>query len=242
MINTMASLETVATLAKHRGFIFAGSAIYGGLQNSWDYGPLGTLLKNNLRDAWWHHFVKTRSDMFGLDAAILMNPKVWQASGHVVNFADPLVECKHCHKRFRLDDDSLMPKEDYDRAAKPAPNESFPDFTASLKNIRCPSCDVKGKYTQPRQFNLMFKTAIGSTQESQEEVYLRPELAQSMFVDFKQVMDTMRTRIPFGIAQVGKVFRNEITPGNFTFRTLEFDLMEFEYFIKKEDTRAIFFG
>lgn len=199
-------MDKIVSLCKRRGFIFPGSEIYGGLANSWDYGPLGVELKNNLRDWWWKRFVQKRSDMFGLDAAILMSPKVWEASGHLKEFSDPLVECKKCHARYRED--------------------QRPD-----KCDKCGSTD----FTPAKKFNLMFKTFVGTTDESASEVYLRPEIAQAMFVNFKNVLDTMRPRLPFGIAAIGKAFRNEITPGNFIFRTLEFDLMEFEYFIEQKD-------
>jgi len=228
MKESITNLETVATLAKHRGFVFPGSAIYGGLQNSWDYGPLGTLLKNNIRDAWWHHFVQTRSDMVGLDAALLMNPKVWQASGHVDNFTDPLVEDKVTHQRYRAD--HLLEE----ATGETAEGLSIDELAQALQKNNVTSPDGN-ELSEPKQFNLLFTTSLGSVEGKKQEVYLRGELAQSMFVDFKRVLESMRQRIPFGIAQVGKVFRNEITPGNFTFRTLEFDLMEFEYFIKEKD-------
>jgi glycyl-tRNA synthetase len=230
--------------------VFPGSEIYGGLANSWDYGPLGVELKNNLRDSWWKRFVTSREDMVGLDAAILMNPKVWEASGHISNFTDPLIECKKCHFRFREDQFPFNPsdlnfhekwlncyrachgmedKHDHTKAQK-AETES------RHKGIsQCANCFEFVGYTEPKQFNLMFKTAIGTTAEKSSEVYLRPEIAQAMFVNFKNVLDTMRKRLPFGIASVGKAFRNEITPGNFIFRTLEFDLMEFEYFIRENE-------
>jgi glycyl-tRNA synthetase len=202
-------MEKIVSLCKRRGFVFPGSEIYGGLANSWDYGPLGVELKNNLRDSWWKRFVQSREDMVGLDAAILMNPKVWEASGHIGNFSDPLVECKKCHKRFREDQ------------------------VADINLKETPCTTGKHEFNEAKQFNLMFKTAIGTTQEKSSDVYLRPEIAQAMFVNFKNVLDTMRKRLPFGIASIGKAFRNEITPGNFIFRTLEFDLMEFEYFVKE---------
>ncbi len=215
-------MEKIVSLCKRRGFVFPGSEIYGGLANSWDYGPLGVELKNNLRDSWWKRFVQNREDMVGLDAAILMNPKVWESSGHIANFTDPLVECSVCHNRFRSD----------------AINQS--QIQGDNGKYKCPGIFKNGPcpgtlkdLTQPKQFNLMFKTSIGTTEESSSDVYLRPEIAQAMFVNFKNVLDTMRKRLPFGIASVGKAFRNEITPGNFIFRTLEFDLMEFEYFVKE---------
>src|SRR3989338_2221062 len=199
------SMETIVNLCKSRGFVFAGSEIYGGMANSWDYGPLGVELKRNIMNAWWQRFVASRGDMVGIDAAVIMNPKVWEASGHVEGFTDPLVECKKCHERFRADQID---------AAKP-----------------CARCGAKDGFTDPKNFNLLFKTFIGSTEDSASVAYLRGELAQAMFVDFPQVLQTTRKRLPFGIAQQGKCFRNEITPGNFIFRTREFNLMEFEYFV-----------
>ncbi len=192
--------------------MFPGSEIYGGMANSWDYGPLGVELKNNIKKLWWKKFVQERDDMVGIDAALLMNPKVWEASGHLKNFTDPLVECKKCHNRFRS------------------------DTLEGQKN--CPECG--GEFTQAQQFNLMFKTFIGPAEESANIAYFRPETAQAMFVDFKNVLNTTRRKIPFGIAQVGKAFRNEITPGNFIFRTREFEQMEIEYFIREKDWKESF--
>ncbi|KKR04856.1 MAG: Glycine-tRNA ligase [Candidatus Uhrbacteria bacterium GW2011_GWF2_39_13] len=198
-------MEKLVALSKQRGFVYPGSDIYGGLANSWDYGPLGTELKRNIMNAWWHHFVSSRGDMVGIDAAIIMNPKVWEASGHVEGFTDPLVECKKCHERFRADQiDTSKP---------------------------CARCGNKDSFTDPKNFNLLFKTFLGSTEDSSSVAYLRGELAQAMFVDLPQVLMSSRKRLPFGIAQQGKCFRNEITPGNFIFRTREFNLMEFEYFV-----------
>ncbi|HTP57089.1 MAG TPA: glycine--tRNA ligase, partial [Candidatus Paceibacterota bacterium] len=207
-------MEKVVSLCKRRGFVFPGSEIYGGLANSWDFGPLGTELKNNLRDWWWWRFVQSRDDMVGIDAAVIMNPKVWEASGHVAGFSDPLVECRNCHARFRADQIDLA-----------AP---------------CPNCGKKGMFTEPKQFNLLFQTSIGSVEGDKGRAYLRGEIAQAMFVNFKNVLNTTRNRLPFGIASVGKAFRNEITPGNFIFRTLEFDLMEFEYFIRETEWEKTF--
>jgi glycyl-tRNA synthetase len=204
-------MEKITNLAKRRGFIFAGSEIYGGLANSWDYGPLGTELKKNIKDEWWSRFVRMRTDMVGIDAALVMSPKVWEASGHVKQFADPLVECKKCHERFRAD---------------------------QIEAEKCPSCG--GELGEARQFNLLFKTFLGATEDAQSQAYLRGELAQGMFVDFPAVAQTMRRRLPFGIAAQGRVFRNEITPGNFIFRTREFDLMEFEYFVREEEWQKHF--
>lgn len=199
-------LEKIVSLCKRRGFIFPGSEIYGGLANSWDYGPLGVELKNNIQQLWWKHFVQSRDDMVGLDAAIIMNPKVWEASEHLKSFTDPLVECKKCHQRFRAD------------------------------QIReeCPNCGNR-EFSEAKQFNLMFPVHLGSTEDSGVTSYLRGEIAQAMFVNFKNILDSTRVRVPFGIASQGKAFRNEITPGNFIFRTREFNLMEFEYFIREEE-------
>ena len=227
------SLDQVVSLCKRRGFIFPGSEIYGGLANSWDYGPLGTELKNNIRDWWWERFVQKRIDMVGLDAATLMNPKVWEASGHVDNFADAMVDCKSCKKRFRAD--HLIEEAKSDMMVDGKPLEEINTILETL-DLPCPHCGTKKSFTDARTFNLMFRTPIGVTEEgNQREVYFRGEIAQAMFVNFRNVLDTMRKRIPFGIASVGKAFRNEITPGNFIFRTLEFDLMEFEYFIEVDE-------
>ena len=197
-------MDKIVALCKRRGFIFPGSEIYGGLSNSWDYGHLGVELKNNIKQAWWKRFVNLREDIVGIDAALIMNPKVWEASGHVANFQDPLVECKKCHERFRAD---------------------------SIKEEVCPNCGARDSTTPERMFNLMFKTFIGPAEETSNIAYFRPETAQAMFADFRSVLDTSRLRLPFGIAQIGKAFRNEITPGNFIFRTREFEQMEIEYFI-----------
>ncbi len=211
-------MEKIISLCKRRGFIFPGSEIYGGLANSWDYGPLGTQLKKNIKDEWWRMFVERRSDMYGIDPAVIMNPKVWEASGHVAEFTDPLVECKSCHGRFRKDQI---------------------DGT-------CPTCGKKD-FTDAKQFNLLFKTFIGPMEDTSTVAYLRGELAQAMFVDYPQIVQTMRLAsptggpdLPFGIAAQGKVYRNEITPGNFIFRTREFDLMEFEYFVAPQEWEKYF--
>lgn len=224
-------MDKVVSLCKRRGFVFPGSEIYGGLANTWDYGPMGVELKKNISDAWWKFFVRDRKDMVGLDAAILMNPKVWQASGHVDCFNDALVDCKDCKARLRAD--HLI--EDAVPDAK-VEGLSTAELDALIKkhSIKCPKCGSTN-FTEARVFNLLFQTNIGPVSKDSEAVYLRGELAQSMFVDFKNIMDTGRQKIPFGIAQVGKCFRNEITPGNFIFRTIEFDLMEFEFFIKEEE-------
>lgn len=198
-------MEKIVSLAKRRGFVFPGSEIYGGLANSWDYGPLGVELKNNIKNLWWKRFVQQRSDMVGIDAALVMNTKVWKASGHLDTFTDPLVECKNCHERFRAD-----------------------KIDASAN---CPNCRAKNSFTEPKNFNLMLKTFLGPAEAEANIAYFRPETAQAIFVQFKNVLDTTRKQIPFGIAQIGKAFRNEITPGNFVFRTREFEQMEIEYFI-----------
>jgi len=208
------TMEKIVSLAKRRGFIFSGSEIYGGLQNSWDYGPLGAQLKKNIKDEWWRRFVECRDDMVGLDAAMLMNPKVWEASGHIKTFNDPLIECKKCHERFRAD--QLL------------------DLKA------CPSCGEKKTFTEARQFNLMLKTFLGPAEENANIVYFRPEIAQAMFANFKHILEVTRKKLPFGIASIGRAFRNEITPGNFIFRTREFDLMEFEYFVKESEWEKYF--
>ncbi|MBI2858713.1 MAG: glycine--tRNA ligase, partial [Chloroflexi bacterium] len=196
-------MEKMVSLCKRRGFIFQSSEIYGGLGSCWDYGPLGIELKRNVKDAWWRYMVHDRDDVVGLDAAILMHPQVWVASGHVEGFSDPLVECKKCHLRWRAD---------------------------AVEGGRCPSC--QGELTEPRQFNLMFKTFMGPVEDAASMVYLRPETAQGIFVNFQNVQTALRKKLPFGIAQIGKAFRNEITPGNFTFRTREFEQMEMEFFVK----------
>ncbi len=223
-------MDKLANLAKSRGFVFPGSAIYGGLANSWDFGPLGTELKNNLRDWWWDRFVHRRSDMVGLDAAIMMNPKVWEASGHVANFSDAMVDCKSCKARHRAD--HLIENARPNIKVEGLPVAELSKIIAD-EGLTCPSCG-KAEFTDARKFNLLFQTSIGKTEAEKSVVYLRGEIAQAMFVNFKHVLDASRKRLPFGIASVGKAFRNEITPGNFIFRTLEFDLMEFEYFIRPE--------
>ena len=204
-------MKHIVSLAKRRGFVFPGSEIYGGLANTWDYGPLGARVLQNVRDLWWKRFVDCRDDIIPVESGIIMNPKVWEASGHTKAFTDPLVECKSCHKRFRSD--HIVAK-------------------------KCPECG--GELTQPRHFNLMFKSFVGPAEESSNTVYLRPETAQGMFVNFKNILTTERPKLPFGLAQMGKAFRNEITPGNFIFRTLEFDQMEIEYFVRSEEWEQAF--
>lgn len=227
------SMEKVVALAKGRGFVYPGSEIYGGLANTWDYGPLGVEFKNNVKRAWWKKFVQESKYNVGLDAAILMNPRTWEASGHVGGFSDPLIDCRECKSRFRAD--KII--EDYVSARGTEPvvvdgwsNEKMENYISEHR-IACPECGKK-KFTPIRQFNLMFKTFQGVTEDSKSQIYLRPETAQGIFVNFKNVARTSRKKIPFGIAQIGKSFRNEITPGNFTFRTREFEQMELEFFCK----------
>ncbi len=230
-------MDKIVSLCKRRGFVFPGSEIYGGLANSWDYGPLGVELKNNIRDWWWKRFVQQREDMVGLDAAIIMNPKVWESSGHVGNFNDAMIDCKKCKARHRADHliEDALPNI---KVEGKTPEE----LTAIIKEnkIKCPNCGAVDNFTEARKFNLLFQTSIGSVEGEKSTVYLRGEIAQAMFVNFKNVLNTSRKRLPFGIASIGKAFRNEITPGNFIFRTLEFDLMEFEYFIRPEEWEKTF--
>lgn len=227
------TMEKIVSLAKSRGFVFPGSEIYGGLANSWDYGPLGVEFKNNVKKAWWKKFVQESPYNVGIDCALLMNTEVWVASGHIGGFADPLMDCKDCKSRFRADklvEDHMTEKGATYANADGYSNEELKEYIEK-NNIVCPKCG-KANFTDIRKFNLMFKTFQGVTEDSKAELYLRPETAQGMFVNFKNVQRTSRKRIPFGIAQVGKSFRNEITPGNFTFRTREFEQMELEFFCK----------
>jgi glycyl-tRNA synthetase len=203
-------MDRVVNLCKRRGFVFPSSEVYGGFRSTWDYGPLGVLLKRNVKDAWWRAMVQDRDDIVGLDAAILMAPKVWEASGHVETFADPLVDCRNCKERFRAD--------------------HLPASGA------CPNCGAKESFTEARHFNLMFKTYVGPVEDDASIAYLRPETAQGIFVNFTNVVTTTRKKPPFGIAQIGKSFRNEITPGNFIFRTREFEQMEMEFFVPPDDS------
>ncbi|MDI7740812.1 glycine--tRNA ligase [Lysinibacillus fusiformis] len=227
------SMETIVNLAKHRGFVFPGSEIYGGLANTWDYGPLGVELKNNVKKAWWLKFVQESEYNVGLDAAILMNPRTWVASGHVGNFNDPMIDCKSCKARHRAD--KLIEDASLEKTGKEiiVDGMSFDQMKEKMEelSVTCPECG-KNDFTDIRQFNLMFKTFQGVTESSTNEIFLRPETAQGIFVNFKNVQRSMRKRTPFGIAQIGKSFRNEITPGNFTFRTREFEQMELEFFCK----------
>ena len=202
---TELQFETLVSLCKRRGFVFPSSEIYGGIGGFWDYGPLGVEMKNNIKRAWWRAMVQERDDVVGIDASIIMNPRVWEASGHVAVFTDPMIDCKNCKHRFRAD---------------------------HIDSDVCPDCGAKGQFTEARPFNLMFKTFVGPVEDSANEVYLRPETAQAMFTNFENVVTSMRRKLPFGIAQIGRSFRNEITPGNFIFRDREFEQMEMEYFCK----------
>jgi len=223
-------MEKIVALAKSRGFAYQGSEIYGGLANTWDYGPLGIELKNNIKKAWWKKFVQESSYNVGVDCSILMNSRVWIASGHVGGFSDPLMDCKACKERFRADTliEDFIVKNKLDEKAEGMSNDEMKKYIDE-NNIICPSCGKKD-FTDIRQFNLMFKTHAGVTEDSKNQIYLRPETAQGIFVNFRNVQRTTRKKIPFGIAQIGKSFRNEITPRNFIFRTREFEQMELEFF------------
>ncbi|MBQ0125918.1 MAG: glycine--tRNA ligase [Clostridiales bacterium] len=236
MENTAKTMEKIVALCKNRGFVFAGSEIYGGLANTWDYGPLGVEMKNNIKKAWWKKFIQESPYNVGLDAAILMNPQTWVASGHLGGFSDPLMDCRECKERFRAD--KLI--EDYCAETGKTLEKPIDAFTqAEMKsfiednNIPCPSCG-KHNFTDIRQFNLMFKTFQGVTEDAKNTVYLRPETAQGIFVNFPNVQRTTRKKLPFGIGQIGKSFRNEITPGNFIFRVREFEQMELEFFCEPD--------
>ncbi len=232
MKNQEKSMEKIVAFCKNRGFVFAGSEIYGGLANSWDYGPLGVEFKNNVKKAWWKKFVQESPYNVGLDAAIIMNRETWVASGHVVNFNDPLIDCKACKMRHRADKlvEAYVQENNLNVNVEAMNNDELSAYIME-NNITCPGCG-KSDFTPIRKFNMMFKTFIGVTEDSQNEVYLRPETAQGIFVNFKNVQRTTRKKIPFGVCQIGKSFRNEITPGNFTFRTREFEQMELEFFCK----------
>jgi len=225
-------MEKIVSLAKRRGFIFPGSEIYGGLAGTWDYGPLGVELKNNLKREFWRAMVYDRDDVVGLDAAIMMNPKVWEASGHTAAFTDPLIECRRCHKRFRLDE-ALADLQQFDYYRDHP--EEFKEFQ-SLK--RCPQCG-KEDWTEPRQFNLLVEAKLGAVEGEKTTVYLRGEITQGVHVNFKNVLDSSRVKIPFGVAQIGKAFRNEITPGNFIFRSREFEQMELQYYVPPDEAGAM---
>lgn len=230
-----ALLQAIVALCKRRGFVYPGSEIYGGFANTYSYGPYGAALKKNIADLWWHHFVRSRKDMLGLDGPILLNTQTWRTSGHESGFSDALVDCRSCKSRFRTDklienatgyDTEGFSMDEIDRVIKD-------------KSIACPLCHTC-QFTKARQFNLMFKTDLSKTSEITDIAYLRPETAQAIFLDFKNVLDTTRARLPFGLAQIGKAFRNEITPGNFLFRLIEFEQMEIEYFIKEDQWEQTF--
>ena len=226
------SMDTLVALCKNRGFIYPGSEIYGGLANTWDYGPLGNELKNNVKNAWRKKFIQEQKNVVGLDAAILMNPETWVASGHVGGFSDPLIDCKECKTRHRADKliEEWAHEQGKDMIADGMSEKELIDFI-NEHQVPCPNCG-KTNFTDIRKFNLMFKTFQGVTEDKKSEIYLRPETAQGIFVDFKSVLRTSRKKIPMGIAQIGKAFRNEITPGNFIFRIREFEQMEMEFFCK----------
>ncbi len=226
------SMEKLVNLCKARGYIYPGSEIYGGLANTWDYGPLGVELKNNVKNAWRKKFIQENKNNVGLDAAILMNPQTWVASGHVGGFSDPLIDCKECKTRHRADKliEEWMHEHNCEEIVDGWPDEKMMNYIKE-HNIVCPNCG-KLNFTDIRKFNLMFKTFQGVTEDTKSEIYLRPETAQGIFVNFKNVMRTTRKKLPMGIAQIGKAFRNEITPGNFIFRTREFEQMELEFFCK----------
>ncbi|MCL2772495.1 MAG: glycine--tRNA ligase [Oscillospiraceae bacterium] len=230
--NSRITMDKLVALCKNRGYIYAGSEIYGGLANAWDYGPLGVEFENNVKKLWWKKFVQESKYNVGLDSAILMNPQVWVASGHVVNFNDPLIDCKGCKMRYRADKliEDWAKEHNIQVKVEGMKND---EMTAYIKenNVKCSYCG-KSDFTDIRKFNMMFKTFQGVTEDSQTEIYLRPETAQGIFINFKNIQRTTRRKIPFGVAQIGKTFRNEITPGNFIFRTREFEQMELEFFCK----------
>jgi len=231
----MVEMEKIVALCKRRGFVYPGSEIYGGFSNSYTYGPYGSELKKNIKDLWWKTFVQQRTDMVGIDGPILMHPKTWHASGHVSSFNDAKVDCKNCKSRFRAD--HLIEK-----ALKiECEGLSEDDLTKLIEEnkIKCPKCG-KHDFTKARYFNLMFQTQLNKTGEADDVAYLRPETAQAIFLEFKNIIDTTRVKIPFGVGQIGKAFRNEITPGNFIFRLLEFEQMEIEYFIREKDWQEVF--
>ena len=245
-------MDKIVSLCKRRGFVFPGSEIYGGLSNSYDYGPLGVELKNNIKQLWWNRFVHRRDDMVGLDSALIMNPKVWEASGHTKNFIDALSECKNCNNRIRVDqylsaeqnskfnaEIQKVLQKAIKESRSPKGDQQIQEIQQRAgevlnKTVNCPHCK-KRNWSEARPFNLMLSTHLGATMDERSFAYFRPEIAQAMFVNFKQVLDTTRRKLPFGIASQGKAFRNEITPGNFIFRTREFDLMELEYFVRENE-------
>jgi glycyl-tRNA synthetase len=214
-------METIVSLSKRRGIVYPSSEIYGGLRAAWDYGPLGVEIKNNIKRQWWRSMVQVRDDIVGLDSSVILAPEVWQASGHVTQFTDPLTECQSCHYRFRADHLIEAYEEKHGR-----PPEN------GLADLSCPHCGTKGAFTEPRNFNGMLRTYLGATEDESGLAYLRPETAQGIFINYRNVLQTSRKKVPFGIGQIGKSFRNEITPGNFIFRTREFEQMEMEFFVK----------
>ncbi len=226
-----AVMDKIVSLAKRRGFVFPSSEIYGGAASTWDFGPLGVELKNNVKHSWWRAMVQLRDDIVGLDAAILMHPRVWEASGHVENFTDPLVECRACRRRYRMDD---LPGGEALAAA-------WRSGSADLSTTACPNCGER-RMTDPRRFNLMFKTFVGPAEDSASAAWLRPETAQGIYVNFENVQQATRRRLPFGVAQIGKAFRNEITPKNFIFRSLEFEQMEMQYFCRPDEAARAYDG
>ena len=234
-MNNNLTMDKLVNHCKTVGFVFRGSDIYDGLANTWDYGPVGVELKNNIKKAWWKRFVQESQNSFGVDAAILMNPRVWEASGHTTSFADPKMDCKECKSRERADNliEEYAKKHNLEISVDAMSNEQMQDFI-NEKKINCPKCG-KHNWTPIRQFNLMFETSRGVIEEGQNKIYLRPETAQGEFVNFLNVQRTTRAKVPFGIAQIGKAFRNEITPGNFIFRTIEFEQMEHQWFCKGAD-------
>lgn len=237
MSKNTVTMDKIVNLAKSRGFIFPGSEIYGGMGNTWDYGPLGVELKNNIKRNWWKVFVQQNPNTYGLDAAILMNSRVWEASGHTSSFTDPMVDCRNCKNRFRAD--NLI--EDHSKGkinADALTNDEMNEYLENHK-VNCPHCG-KSDFTKVRVFNLMFETSRGVTEENQNKIYIRPETAQGQFVNYLNVLRTTRAKVPFGIAQIGKSFRNEITPGNFIFRTIEFEQMEHQLFCKQEDAEGFY--
>ena len=227
------TMETIVNLCKTRGFVFPGSDIYGGFANTWDFGPIGVELKNNIKRAWWKRFVQESSNTYGVDAAILMNPKTWEASGHVQSFGDPKMDCKNCKQRFRAD--TLIEQHSKGAVAAEAMTNEEMDIYIDENNIKCPHCGVKA-WTPIRKFNPMFVTSRGTLEADADKVYLRPETCQGEYVNFLNIQRSMRAKVPFAIAQIGKSFRNEITPGNFLFRTVEFEQMELQNFCKEENS------
>lgn len=233
--NIQDSLKSIVALCKRRGFIYPGSEIYGGFANTYSFGPYGAQLKKNVKDLWWQTFVQKRRDMVGLDGPILLHPKAWAASGHLEGFNDAMIDCKACKSRFRCDH---LIEEALSMSADGMPLEQMTELVQS-KKVKCPKCGAQD-FTSARNFNLMFSTHMSKTGTEGDLAYLRPETAQAIFLDFKNIIDTMRVRVPFGVAQIGKAFRNEITPGNFVFRVIEFEQMEIEYFIRKEHWEKTF--